>query len=217
MNWNYFLWLSALFFVDGLLSRSSPFIIEPKRPTFVMDPGRLGSYRVVAPCTLRPGVPYAVSVNFLQESLLKLGADARENLMTLELWANHYSNRNNVKALTSIRNLRPGFPMTIPIDASATAKLSSGNSYRLIQNDTGRITVDTEDPLNCINRPGMSYNGNDLAIAGVSTNTDSECCDMGDVNTQCLAWTFSSEVTTIIGFVCIQFVIWCIQSVVWFF
>ncbi len=85
--------------------------------------GRTGSYIVGAPRTLRPGLPYAVSVNILEEGLARIGADATENLVVLEIQDRH---GGQPKAFEWVRNVKPGrhFALMVTLcDFGALARL----------------------------------------------------------------------------------------------
>ncbi|GMT28413.1 hypothetical protein PFISCL1PPCAC_19710 [Pristionchus fissidentatus] len=122
--------------VPLLLSTSPSIVVDPFLPTMESTPkppekNYTGSYLVVAPKVVRPGLPYAVSVNILKSS-------EEDHIVRVEI----RNEANETAASKVVNNIKPGVPQTVTIDSLSADTLPSSNNYKVyVKGETlsGRI------------------------------------------------------------------------------
>lgn len=82
-----------------------------------------GTFLVVAPAVVRPGLPYAVSVNILQSK-------EEDHIVRLEI----RTSQNDTVAAKVVNNIKQGVPQTVTIERVSADSLLPDNNYKVAIN-----------------------------------------------------------------------------------
>uniref|UniRef100_A0A1I7WS05 A2M_N_2 domain-containing protein n=1 Tax=Heterorhabditis bacteriophora TaxID=37862 RepID=A0A1I7WS05_HETBA len=89
-----------------------------------------GSYLVVAPAVVRPGLPYAVSVNILKSK-------EEEHIVRIEI----RTEQNDTVAAKVVNNVKQGVPQTVTIDSVSSDSLLPNNNYKVVKANYNHVNI----------------------------------------------------------------------------
>ncbi|VDM76034.1 unnamed protein product [Strongylus vulgaris] len=110
---------TELFKEDPLPTNETP--VLPTLPTTTTEAPKkyAGTYMVVAPAVVRPGLPYAVSFNILK-------SPEEDHIVRVQI----RTEQNDTVATRVVKNVRQGVPQTVTID-TVSADLSPSMNYKV--------------------------------------------------------------------------------------